>query len=117
MRRLRSEGGVAAPLHQPRPRCILSVVAAARAGFSALELVDGHTLRRYVGAGEPSQATRVRWLCDIASALGAAHRAGIVHRDVKPENVMIRTDGQIKVLDFGIARRVQSAADRLPEGA
>jgi len=72
----------------------------------AMELVTGKTLRAFIGdAGVPIER-RIRWLVDAARALSAAHAAGLVHRDVKPENVMVRDDGVVKVLDFGIARRV-----------
>src|SRR5580704_13204773 len=75
--------------------------------YIAMELVVGRSLRTYIGDRSVPFDRRVGWLRDVAAALGAAHRAGVVHRDVKPENVMIRAeDGAVKVLDFGIARRV-----------
>ena len=79
--------------------------------YIAMELVRGQTLRRYIGDGEVPIARRVRWLVDVAKALAAAHEAGLVHRDVKPDNVMVREDGVVKVLDFGIARRPTRAVD------
>ena len=72
-----------------------------------MELVAGQPLRAFVGDRAIPRARRVRWLLDVARALGAAHARGLVHRDVKPENVMIRDDGVVKVLDFGIARRTR----------
>ncbi len=72
--------------------------------YIAMELVPGKSLRAYVGDGGIAIEKRVAWLADVARALAAAHRRGLVHRDMKPENVMIRDDGAVKVLDFGIAR-------------
>ncbi|MDI1451517.1 protein kinase [Polyangium sp. 6x1] len=79
--------------------------------FIAMELVEGETLRAYVGDKGVPVGRKIRWLVDVARALAAAHRAGIVHRDIKPENVMVRRDGRVKVLDFGIARRNQPPVD------
>jgi serine/threonine-protein kinase len=78
--------------------------------FLVMELVDGGTLRdllRERGALPPALALSV--LEQVLSALGAAHRAGLVHRDVKPENVLIGRDGVVKVADFGLVRAMASA--------
>ena len=77
--------------------------------YLAMEFVVGSTLRTLAINTEVPVARKLRWLVDVARALEVAHRAGLVHRDVKPENVMIREDGTVKVLDFGIARRTMSA--------
>ncbi|MBV8436699.1 MAG: protein kinase [Silvibacterium sp.] len=72
--------------------------------FIASEFVDGPTLREKLSNGKLDLNTTLDIAIQIARALGAAHSSGIVHRDVKPENVMIRSDGVVKVLDFGIAK-------------
>ena len=77
--------------------------------FIAMELIKGKTLRDSIVDGRVPLATKLRWLADVARALGAAHEKGLVHRDVKPENVMIRDDGVVKVLDFGIAKKASNA--------
>ncbi|HEY0659287.1 MAG TPA: protein kinase [Pyrinomonadaceae bacterium] len=79
--------------------------------FLATELIEGKTLREKISAGEMSLTDVLNIAEQIAFALAAAHTAGIVHRDVKPENVMIRRDGIVKVLDFGIAKFVAPLAD------
>src|SRR3954471_19970274 len=80
-----------------------------------MELVDGEDLASILkrsGALPPRQAARIT--AETARALHAAHQRGIVHRDVKPGNVMINRDGQVKVTDFGIARAVAEAQMTLP---
>ena len=72
--------------------------------YIASELVEGETLRQRIDKGDIDVAESLEIAIQIGTALAAAHEKGIVHRDVKPENVMIRRDGYVKVLDFGIAR-------------
>lgn len=79
--------------------------------YIAMELVPGQNLRAFVDKPDVLPGRKIRWLVEVAKVLAAAHRAGIVHRDVKPENVMVRPDGRIKVLDFGIARRSAGPVD------
>jgi non-specific serine/threonine protein kinase len=74
--------------------------------YIATEYVPGRTLRQMVSAGRLSISDSLGVAVQIASALKAAEDAGIVHRDVKPENVMLRPDGWVKVLDFGLAKRL-----------
>ncbi len=78
--------------------------------FLAMEYVPGQTLRDLLkehGRLGPQQA--LNFMASVLAALGAAHQAGMVHRDVKPENVLISKDGRVKVADFGLARAVEQS--------
>jgi serine/threonine-protein kinase len=79
--------------------------------YIAMELVRGEPLRAYVGDAEVAAPRKLRWLTEVARALEVAHREGLIHRDVKPENVMIQPDDSVKVLDFGIAKLADLPAD------
>jgi eukaryotic-like serine/threonine-protein kinase len=73
--------------------------------FIVMELVDGHTLREYLNErGAIAVGDGIKFLLPVLSALGAAHKLGIVHRDVKPENILVSKEGRIKITDFGLAK-------------
>jgi serine/threonine protein kinase/tetratricopeptide (TPR) repeat protein len=104
--RLLREAKAVASLNHPNVVSIFDVGETDELLYFAMEFVEGANLRARM-AGDLAMTERVRILADVAGALHAAHRAGLVHRDVKPENVMVRSDGIVKVLDFGIARRTR----------
>ncbi|MDI1480261.1 serine/threonine-protein kinase [Polyangium sp. y55x31] len=106
--RMLREARSAASLTHPNIVAIYDVGEHEGVPFIAMELVDGKTLRSSIGRDIP-QGERIEILLQVALALAAAHAVGVVHRDVKPENVMVREDGVAKVLDFGIARRLPGA--------
>lgn len=82
--------------------------------YLAMELIEGVSLRKKVGDAKIRRTSRIRWLVEIARGLHAAHADGVVHRDVKPENVIISADDHAKVLDFGIAKRVKKTDSDAP---
>ena len=103
VRRFEQEARAASALNHPNIVTIYDIGQADAEHFIAMEFVSGRTLRAVLG--EPVAVDLVlRWAIQIAHALGAAHAAGIVHRDIKPDNIMVRDDGYVKVLDFGLAQ-------------
>lgn len=104
MRRFIQEARAASALNHPNILTIFEINQEPPTPYIATEFIDGITLRRRMRDGHINLMEGVDIAIQIASALAAAHQAGIVHRDVKPENVMLRKDGYVKVLDFGLAR-------------
>jgi serine/threonine protein kinase len=87
--------------------------------FIAMECVDGVNLKTYLARHTLTTSNIVDISIQIASALGAAHAKGIVHRDIKPGNVVVSDSGEVKVLDFGLARRfgTTDTGELGPEGS
>jgi TolB-like protein/Tfp pilus assembly protein PilF len=77
--------------------------------YAVTELLEGRTLREHLESGTVAPRKAVEYALQIAQGLAAAHEKGIVHRDLKPENVFITRGGHVKILDFGLAKAVDSA--------
>ncbi|MFY9561204.1 MAG: protein kinase [Terriglobales bacterium] len=103
--RVLAEARAACALNHPNIMTIYEVGEHEGQLFIVMELVTGKVLRATAGAGTMDCVAVARLGIQLAEALASAHRAGVVHGDIKPENVMVLADGRIKVLDFGIARR------------
>jgi serine/threonine-protein kinase len=107
--RFKREARVACAFSHPNAATVFDVGTFEGRPFLVMELCQGDTLR--VAADGKTSDDKVRWLVEIAEALGAAHRAGLVHRDVQPDNVIVTSGGTAKLIDFGIAREVAGGVD------
>ncbi|MEO6878751.1 MAG: serine/threonine-protein kinase, partial [Gemmatimonadaceae bacterium] len=117
--RFAREARAASALNHPNIVTIYDIGESEFGRFIAMELIRGRTLAAVIKDGT-SEEVAVDVIAQAAEALAVAHDAGIVHRDVKPENVMVRDDGYVKVLDFGLARLLNpnsGDASSRPEGA
>src|SRR6476661_5662157 len=107
--RFEQEARSASALNHPNILTVYEVGETDGTTYIAMELVDGKTLRELLAGGEPLPTKK---LLDIAAqtaeGLAKAHTAGIVHRDLKPENLMVSKDGYVKILDFGLAKLIQT---------
>ena len=102
--RFRQEARAASALNHPNIITIYEIGENEHGSFLATELIEGETLREIIKRHKLSVAEILRIVEQIAKALTAAHQAHIVHRDIKPENIMLRSDGIVKILDFGLAK-------------
>jgi predicted Ser/Thr protein kinase/tetratricopeptide (TPR) repeat protein len=116
--RFRGEARALAALNHPHIVTIYEIGEHAGQRFIAMEYLEGRSLRELLvdPALRPSRERLVAICARIADALVAAHAAGILHRDIKPENVIVADDGMVKVVDFGIARRLGAGDNVLETG-
>ncbi|HKH44363.1 MAG TPA: protein kinase [Thermoanaerobaculia bacterium] len=109
--RFRREARVAARLSHPAVVHVYDLVEDGSGLAIVMEYVEGRTLAELMEEGLPDAVLALRLASDVAEGLAAAHAAGLVHRDLKAENVIVTTEGRAKILDFGIAKAVLAAAE------
>jgi len=120
--RFRREAQAAAGLNAPSVVAVYDTgedeVNGATVPYIVMELVPGQTIRDLLRSGQKLMPRRSLEIVDgVLAALDYSHRNGIIHRDVKPANVMLTPDGQVKVMDFGIARAVADSASTITQTA
>src|ERR1700687_3290528 len=107
--RFEREARAVAALSHPNILAIHDFATFEGISYAVMELLEGETLRDRLDAGPIPQRQAVDFALQIAKGLSAAHEKGVVHRDLKPENLFVLKDGHVKILDFGLAKRVESA--------
>ena len=108
LRRFEQEAQAASALNHPNILTVYEFGQVDGMHYIATEFIEGQTLRQQIKGGPMETKAALDVGIQISSALAAAHAQGIVHRDIKPDNVIVRNDGIVKVLDFGIAKLSES---------
>ncbi len=110
MQRFVQEAKTASSLNHPNILTIFEIGEDDGSHFIATEFIDGKTLRQHMAGRRVKLSEALDIAAQITAALTAAHSVGIIHRDVKPENIMLRQDGYAKLLDFGLAKPTERQA-------
>ena len=108
--RFEREAKAVAALSHPNILAIHDFGSQDGVAYAVMELLEGETLREKLDAGPISQKHAAEYALQIAKGLSAAHERHIVHRDLKPENLFVTKDGHLKILDFGLAKRLEQVA-------
>ena len=108
--RFEHEAKAVAALSHPNILAIFDFGNEHGAAYAVTELLEGETLREKLGQTAAPLRKAIEYAVQIARGLAAAHERGIVHRDLKPENIFVTASGQVKILDFGLARRSEVQA-------
>jgi eukaryotic-like serine/threonine-protein kinase len=110
LRRFEQEARVVGALNHPNILAIFDVGTQDGAPYLVSELLEGQSLRQHMQGSPLPQRKAVEYGIQIARGLAAAHEKGVVHRDLKPDNIFVLNDGRIKILDFGLAKLQQDDA-------
>ncbi len=108
LRRFEQEARAAAALNHPNILAVYQMGTTEGVPYLVSELLEGETLRETLRRGPLPLRKSINYAIQIAHGLAAAHEKGIIHRDLKPENLFITRDGRVKILDFGLAKVVDS---------
>jgi Tol biopolymer transport system component len=109
--RFEREARAASALNHPNIVAVYDIGRDSDTYWIASELVRGDTLRKVIAAGPLPAPKAVEIATQVAAGLAAAHAAGLVHRDLKPDNIMVARGGQVKILDFGLAKRRRTSEE------
>jgi len=111
LERLKREARAASALDHPNIVTIYELGQDGSSHYIAMELVEGKTLRELLVCGLLPMRKAIEIAAQVAEGLSRAHEAGITHRDLKPENLMVSQDGFVKILDFGLAKRMSTSEE------
>src|SRR5881409_1367105 len=113
-RRFVQEARAASAINHPAIAHIYEIEDTGDTTFIVMEFVDGTTLRQLIARRELDLTSGLEIAVQVADALARAHDAGIIHRDIKSDNIMVTKDGHPKILDFGLAKLLNPGGDSEP---
>ena len=111
LRRFAAEANAASALNHPNILTVFDIGEYGSAPYLVCELLDGQTLRERLESGRIPLAKAIDYGRQVAAGLAAVHEKGITHRDIKPGNLFVTSDGRVKILDFGLAKQREPAED------
>src|SRR5215471_13574660 len=109
LQRFQYEARILSSLNHPNVMAIHDIGDQGGVYYLVSEFLEGQTLRQRMSAGPLPQRRIAEYALEIAKGLSAAHEKGVVHRDLKPDNVFITRDERVKILDFGLAKQTEAA--------